>query len=205
MGCVQARVSEWSLSTLPSPIPKLQHAPLPLKVLWTRERAPTPPYFVVFYLGSHLNPLRSWECVTISMGILLLGMKYQPHKTTCWFAQSFVVHRIKAIELRCLLGSWRRRMFEPKLSCFSKSFKNIFQSMDVQLWGCAHCKKYSSCFLVTPTSFPTLYFLHPFPPCHFYFFLILNSSGLLFILFLKIYYRVVIKEHKIFMTKISSF
>jgi len=64
VGCVQARVNEWSLSTLPSPIPELQHAPLPLKVLWARERAPTPPYFDVFYLGSHLSPLRSWECVT---------------------------------------------------------------------------------------------------------------------------------------------
>jgi hypothetical protein len=28
---VHARVSEWSLSTFPSPIPELQHAPLPLK------------------------------------------------------------------------------------------------------------------------------------------------------------------------------
>jgi hypothetical protein len=58
---------EWSLSTLPSPIPEFQHAPLPLKVLWARERAPTPPFSVVSYLGSHLSPLRSWECVTKSL------------------------------------------------------------------------------------------------------------------------------------------
>jgi len=58
---VQAHVSEWSLSTLPSPIPELQHAPLPLKVLWAKERASTPSFSAVFYLGSHLSPLRSWE------------------------------------------------------------------------------------------------------------------------------------------------
>jgi len=38
--------------------------PLPLKGLWARGRAPTPPYSAAFYLGSHLSPLRSWECVT---------------------------------------------------------------------------------------------------------------------------------------------
>ncbi len=57
-------MNEWSLSTLPSPIPELQHTPLPLKVLWVKERAPTSLFFVVFYLDSHLSPLRSWECVT---------------------------------------------------------------------------------------------------------------------------------------------
>jgi hypothetical protein len=55
---------EWiSLSILPSPILELQHAPLPLKVLWARERIPTPPS-VVFHLDSHSSPSRSWECVT---------------------------------------------------------------------------------------------------------------------------------------------
>ncbi len=55
---------EWiSLSILPSPIPELQHAPLPLKVLWARERVPTPPSSAVFHLDSHLSPSRSWECV----------------------------------------------------------------------------------------------------------------------------------------------
>ncbi len=63
MGFVQARVSEWSLSTLPSPIPELQHAPLPLKVLWARERAPTPLSSAIFYLDSHLSLSRNWECV----------------------------------------------------------------------------------------------------------------------------------------------
>jgi hypothetical protein len=59
----QACVSEWNLSILLSPIPELQHAFLPFKVLWTRERALTPSSSVVFYLDSHLNPSRSWECV----------------------------------------------------------------------------------------------------------------------------------------------
>ncbi len=43
---------EWvSLSILPNPIPELQPAPLPLKGLWARERAPTPPYSAAFLLG----------------------------------------------------------------------------------------------------------------------------------------------------------
>jgi hypothetical protein len=55
---------EWiSLSILPSPIPELQHAPLPLKLLWAWERIPTPPSSAVFHLDSHLSPARSWECV----------------------------------------------------------------------------------------------------------------------------------------------
>ncbi len=65
---MQARVSECSLSTFRSPIPELQHAPLPLKVLWTRERAPTLPFSVAFYLDSHLRPSRSWECVRRATG-----------------------------------------------------------------------------------------------------------------------------------------
>ncbi len=64
-------------------------------------------------------------------------------------AWSFVVHRIKAIELRCLLGSWKRKIFESELSCFNKTIRFILQSMDVKQWGCAHCRKYSPCFLVT--------------------------------------------------------
>jgi hypothetical protein len=35
----------------------------PLKVLWARERAPTPTSSVVFYLDSHFSPSKSWECV----------------------------------------------------------------------------------------------------------------------------------------------
>ncbi len=57
---------EWiSLSILSSPIPELQHAPLPLKVLWARERIPTLPSSAVFHLDSPLSPSRSWECVTM--------------------------------------------------------------------------------------------------------------------------------------------
>jgi hypothetical protein len=63
VGCVQARVNEWRLSTFPSPVLELQHTPLPFKVLWAREHASTPPSFVVFYLDSHLNPSRGWECI----------------------------------------------------------------------------------------------------------------------------------------------
>jgi hypothetical protein len=47
------------LVILLSPIPKLQHAPLPSKVLWGKERALTPYSFDVFNLDSHLSPLRS--------------------------------------------------------------------------------------------------------------------------------------------------
>ncbi len=66
MGCVQARVSEWSLLTLPNPIPELQHAPLPLKVLWAKEHAPTLPPFAILYLDSLLSLAKSWECIIIS-------------------------------------------------------------------------------------------------------------------------------------------
>jgi hypothetical protein len=45
------------LVTLPNPIPELQHAPLPLKVLQARECAPTPYFSVIFSLDSHLSPL----------------------------------------------------------------------------------------------------------------------------------------------------
>ncbi len=41
----------------------------PLKVLWARERASTPPSSVVFYLDSHLSPSRSWECVNVSVSL----------------------------------------------------------------------------------------------------------------------------------------
>ncbi len=65
---MQACVSECNLTTLRSPIPELQHAPLPLKVLWARERVPPLPSSVVFYLDSHLSPSRSWECVKRATG-----------------------------------------------------------------------------------------------------------------------------------------
>jgi len=43
-------------------------------VLGIRECAPTPPSFTVFYLGSHLSPSRSWECVNLQprLGVVLL-------------------------------------------------------------------------------------------------------------------------------------
>jgi hypothetical protein len=47
------------LVTLPSPISKLQHTLLPLKVLQARERATTPRFSDVFSLDSHLSPLKS--------------------------------------------------------------------------------------------------------------------------------------------------
>ncbi len=44
------------------------------------------------------------------------------------------------------------------MSCFNKSIKIIFQSMDVHQWGCAHCRKYSPCFMVTTQH------IHNLPP-----------------------------------------
>jgi len=38
----------------------------PFKVLWAKERAPTPPPSVVFHLDSLSSPSRSWECVNLS-------------------------------------------------------------------------------------------------------------------------------------------
>jgi len=84
VGCVQAHVSEWNLSTLPSPIPELQHAPLPLKVLWARECAPIPPPSDVLYFDSLLSLARNWECIIIST-------LYQFYKNlnTKWFHASY--------------------------------------------------------------------------------------------------------------------
>ncbi len=62
-------MNEWSLSTLLNPIPKFQHALLPFKVLWAKERAPILPSSVIFYLDSHLSPSRSWECVKFNVGL----------------------------------------------------------------------------------------------------------------------------------------
>jgi len=47
------------LVTLPSPILKFQHVPLPLKVLRAMELVSTPCLSVVFNLDSPLSPLRS--------------------------------------------------------------------------------------------------------------------------------------------------
>jgi hypothetical protein len=81
---------EWiSLSILPSPIPELKHAPLPLKVLWAREHIPTPPSSAVFHLDSPLNPSRSWECVNNpSFGVWLC------HKDTNYIFRLFCYFRL---------------------------------------------------------------------------------------------------------------
>ncbi len=71
-------MSEWSLLTFPSPILELQDTPLPLKVLWVREHASTPPSSAVFYLDSHLNPSRSWECIPSFFCFLQGGIKVGP-------------------------------------------------------------------------------------------------------------------------------
>jgi hypothetical protein len=46
------------LVIFPSPILKLQHAPLPPKVLRARECAPTPYSCVVFISNSHLESIK---------------------------------------------------------------------------------------------------------------------------------------------------
>jgi len=112
VGCVQARVSEWSLLTLPSPISELQHALLPLKVLWARERAPTLPSSVVFYLGSHLNLLRSWECV--SPWQLSRPVKCGSEANTPWFIFMSSV---------CILYV---QFFCTKDCCIPYRFSNLF-------------------------------------------------------------------------------
>jgi hypothetical protein len=56
---VQFRVSNWLLIILPSPhLGALTHLSTP-KVLRAKERAPTPYFFIVFTLDSHLNLSRS--------------------------------------------------------------------------------------------------------------------------------------------------
>jgi hypothetical protein len=60
---IVCRPVEWISLSIPSPISELQHAPLPLQVLWARECISTPPSSAVFHLDSHLSPSRSWECV----------------------------------------------------------------------------------------------------------------------------------------------
>ncbi len=53
--CQLFLVPSWSSNT----------SPLPLKVFWARERAPTPSPSVILYLDSILSPLRSWECISL--------------------------------------------------------------------------------------------------------------------------------------------
>jgi hypothetical protein len=56
---VQVCVSDWSLVILPSPIPELQHAPLPPKCCKSRSVHPTPWSSVVLTSYSHLSQSRS--------------------------------------------------------------------------------------------------------------------------------------------------
>jgi len=63
------------LVTLPNPHPKAPACPFTPKVLQAKERAPTPYAFVVFTLGSHLNPSRS------------LGVR---HSATNWLGLYYV-------------------------------------------------------------------------------------------------------------------
>jgi hypothetical protein len=56
---MQVYVNDWLLVILPSPIPELQHAPPPPKVLRAKECAPTFYFFVVFNLDSHWSLSKS--------------------------------------------------------------------------------------------------------------------------------------------------
>ncbi len=94
-----AGLCEWiSLLILPSPIPELQHAPLPLKVLWARERIPTPPSFVVFHLDSPLSPSRNWECVKNNY--------VHPSHHLCHIWSEKVWHAHNLLELSTIFMSW---------------------------------------------------------------------------------------------------
>jgi hypothetical protein len=77
VGFVQARVSEWSLSTLPSPIPELQQAPLLLKMLWTKECASTPPSDVFF-----LDNIWVFQGIGSALGMLPRGNIILYHMVT---------------------------------------------------------------------------------------------------------------------------
>jgi hypothetical protein len=76
---VQVRVSDWSLSFLPSPIPELQHALYPSIVLQARERAPIPCFSVVFSLGLTFESLKElgerhlWFSITVVLFLNLVS------------------------------------------------------------------------------------------------------------------------------------
>ncbi len=57
---------EWlKLVNLPSPIPELQHTPLPLYNVVSQGTCPRLLVFLLFSVwDSHLSPSRSWECVS---------------------------------------------------------------------------------------------------------------------------------------------
>jgi len=123
-------VSEWSLSTLPSPIPELQHAPLPLKVLWARERASTPPFSIAFYLGSHLSHLKSWECVIHS--------KYMPSSSLC---DRFLIYTFKQVSDQ-FFGYWIYVSHQWHMSFTHESYEFIHDE-----WY--YLPQEDFCFLIT--------------------------------------------------------
>jgi hypothetical protein len=56
LGFVQVCVSSWSLSIVPSPIPELQHAPLPLQSAANQGACPNSLLFHCFQFGTHIWP-----------------------------------------------------------------------------------------------------------------------------------------------------
>ncbi len=135
-------MSEWSLSTLLSSILELQHAPLPLKVLWTKERAPTSPSSVVFYLDSHLNPLRSWECVngsvleeTTTFSLIILFMISHKGYIQMSFCPRILKFGVLKFLKLCFLTLWKAitsfedlwlRWGVKKIVAFIEIFPTIF-------------------------------------------------------------------------------
>ncbi len=101
------------MSTLPSPIPELQHAPLPLKVLRARERALTSPPSAVLYLDSLLNPSRSWESIQFIIWTTNLSW---------FFVKGFqiVKHTSEIVMFLHCCKYWRPKMW-GKLVCVSTS------------------------------------------------------------------------------------
>jgi hypothetical protein len=115
-------VSEWSLSTLPSPIPELQHALLALKMLLAKERALTPPSSVVFYLDSHLSPLMSWECVIVAHRLLSINFRSTIVKLLFNYHRIVLRHVVMSLEILCLMSCILRFVIlclVILLSCFS--------------------------------------------------------------------------------------
>jgi hypothetical protein len=76
-GFVQVRVNNWCLPLFLIPF-RSSNTPLyPSKVLWDREHASTPCVFVIFSLGSHLNPSRSLgACQWLSSKKLVLDNSF---------------------------------------------------------------------------------------------------------------------------------
>jgi hypothetical protein len=150
------------LSILPSPIPELQHAPLPLKVLWARERAPTPPPSAIFHLDSHLSPSRSWECVTDGgkKSILVpFWFTLKTHSLGFHFQVDFLLHMLlgysilsqvtkntpcKTLEKLGQFLKWRNHIGLWHILLLGKK-KTFVKSVDISMWSCGllFYKKYN--------------------------------------------------------------